>query len=290
MGRMLIIIATLFPIFILSIYNKKKNRHLLNQIKDTLKDINNAYKEIFTEKNKVLRFTHGSIFIISEVFVIFTVIRSAVNNILVDKTIFHIFITIVLILFMLLIIHLAIGYLLLLTTGIQKFISKVKDNDLKIYLLISYFILSTYFTVFLFNPTEFEELYLVGFVGLSISYLLNFKILIRLIKNPKHIRSKSREQNIHIRIVVVSILLLFMIVLNLYLATCLINQAFEGSYTNNPDNFDLFYYTIITFTTIGYGDITPISVPAKIMSIIVSLSSVVCITIFLSTVLSYEEK
>ncbi|MGL5695289.1 MAG: potassium channel family protein, partial [Peptostreptococcaceae bacterium] len=77
---------------------------------------------------------------------------------------------------------------------------------------------------------------------------------------------------------------------NLYLANCLINQVFVESFSNEPTNFDLFYYTIITFTTIGYGDITPLSIPAKIMSIITALTSGVCVTIFLSTVLSYNDE
>lgn len=292
MIKILIMVATILPVIILCVYNRKKNRHIYKLLKKTLSEINNTYKEIFTEKNKVIKFTHGGIFIVSEVLVIFTVIRSATKYILIEKTIVHIFVTLILICIILICIHLAIGYILLITTGIQRFIAKVEDTDLKIHLLISYFILSTYFTVFLFDPTQFKEIYFIGLIGLAISYLLNFKILIKLINNPKHIKSKhtdKTDQNVYTRIVIVSILLLFMIILNLYLATCLINQAFTGSFSNNPNNFDLFYYTIITFTTIGYGDIIPLTIPAKIMSIIISFSSVVCITIFLSTVLSYKE-
>lgn len=289
MVKILITLATIFPILILFIYNRKKNRYFYKLIKDTLREINNTYKEIFTEKNKVMKFTHGGIFIVSEILVIITVIRSSIKYIVVEKTIIHILIALIIIFLILVTIHFTIGYMLLITTAIQKFIVKVEDTDLKIYLLISYFILSTYFAVFLFDPTEFEQIYIIGLIGLATSYLLNFRILIKLIKNPKHIKSKNKDQNTHTRIVVVSILLLFMIILNLYLATCLINQAFPEAFSNNPTNFDLFYYTIITFTTIGYGDIIPLNNPAKIMSMIISFSSVVCITIFLSTVLSYEE-
>ncbi len=81
-----------------------------------------------------------------------------------------------------------------------------------------------------------------------------------------------------------------MMILNLFLAVCFINSADINSYTGNPNNFDLFYYTIITFTTIGYGDIVPVTVLAKIMSIIISTTSVVCITIFLSSVLSFNSE
>ena len=78
-----------------------------------------------------------------------------------------------------------------------------------------------------------------------------------------------------------------MIVLNLFLATGIIHQVYPNSFSNNPTRFDLFYYTIITFTTIGYGDIVPIDIPAKIISMIISITSVICLTIFLSSVMSY---
>ena len=91
-------------------------------------------------------------------------------------------------------------------------------------------------------------------------------------------------------VIIASILIVIMIILNLFLAVCLINSDNPGSFSYNPNNFDLFYYTLITFTTIGYGDITPISIPAKIIAIVISITSVMCITIFLSTILSYRDK
>ena len=48
------------------------------------------------------------------------------------------------------------------------------------------------------------------------------------------------------------------------------------------------YYTIITFSTIGYGDIYPISPVAKFMSMVISLTSFICLTIFVSSILSYK--
>ena len=49
-----------------------------------------------------------------------------------------------------------------------------------------------------------------------------------------------------------------MVILSLYLGVCFINSGGIGVYTNNPTHYDLFYYTIITFSTIGYGDICPV--------------------------------
>lgn len=76
----------------------------------------------------------------------------------------------------------------------------------------------------------------------------------------------------------------------MYLGVCFISSNESEWYTNNSSYFDLFYYTIITFTTIGYGDICPVSPIAKFLSIIISCTSVLCLTIFISSVLSYKEK
>lgn len=46
---------------------------------------------------------------------------------------------------------------------------------------------------------------------------------------------------------------------------------------------------MITFTTVGYGDIVPLTVEAKIIAIIISVTSVICLTVFLSSVLSIKE-
>lgn len=109
---------------------------------------------------------------------------------------------------------------------------------------------------------------------------LIIKVLIQLIRNPHNIKSKHEEETSYSRIIIASILMVGLIVLNLFLAVCFINGAEVGAFTNTPNNFDLFYYTIITFTTIGYGDIVPISIGAKIISIVISVTSVICLIIF----------
>lgn len=80
-----------------------------------------------------------------------------------------------------------------------------------------------------------------------------------------------------------------MIILNLYLAVVLINSGNPHAFTNKPTNFDLFYFTLITFTTVGYGDIIPITGLAKIVTMFIAVTSVICISIFISSILSHKD-
>ena len=126
--------------------------------------------------------------------------------------------------------------------------------------------------------------------GIVISYILNLNLLLDLMINPTNAKSIKKDGVEFSRIMIAALLILLIIVLNLYLAVCAINGIEPNAYTNANGDFSLFYYTIITFTTVGYGDIVPLSVGARIVSIVVSLTSVICITIFLSSILSYRDK
>lgn len=50
--------------------------------------------------------------------------------------------------------------------------------------------------------------------------------------------------------------------------------------------FDFFYYVIITFGTIGYGDIIPTCTYSKAIAILIVITSITCISIMLSSFLS----
>ena len=98
--------------------------------------------------------------------------------------------------------------------------------------------------------------------------------------------SKVEENDVGL----ISGILLFMVIVSLYLGVCFISNGSIKAYSNNPTYYDLFYYTIITFSTIGYGDICPVSIVAKFMSIVISLTSIICLTIFISSMLSYKSE
>lgn len=59
-------------------------------------------------------------------------------------------------------------------------------------------------------------------------------------------------------------------------------HSFNIQNSSGSVSLDLWYFSIVTFATIGYGDITPISIPAKVLTII----EVICSLTFLILVVS----
>ena len=183
-----------------------------------------------------------------------------------------------------------IGVCLIYLNQIYKFLYEIEDKNTQTDLLISYFIISVYMTVLVIFPNQFRANYKIGLVGSFISYYLNLKALIKIMRSP-HIADFESSGRIGIKSIrMVAIILLMMVIISLFLGVCFINSSGWGVYTGNPTFFDLLYYTVITFATIGYGDIVPISPVAKFMSILISMTSILCLTIFIASILGYEEE
>lgn len=286
------IIATLIIILIVAIRNIYYKK-ILRGFKVLIIEITHYYLGLFKDirRTSIGSILQTALLILAQIFMSFNVISAVSIYINFSSNyLINLIIKIIIIIAMIFMLYIAVGYVLLSSSMIFKLLSKVEDSNIKYDLLISYFVLNTYFTVLIVFPKQFEECYFIGLIGVAICYMMNLRVLIKIIKNPEHINIHLEKYRNFKSTTTLAILILIMMILNLFLAVCFINSADINSYTGNPNNFDLFYYTIITFTTIGYGDIVPVTVLAKIMSIIISTTSVVCITIFLSSVLSFNSE
>ena len=289
MIKVLILAITIFSIIMISY--KRINIEILKKSKSLIYNINKQYIDFFKGKFSGLKIWQGIMFMISQAFIIFAVVRRLFEEVykyVSDNYIVAVKISTYLIIFVIL--YFIVGYVLYSTKRIYKYLYKIEDKHTKTDLLISYFIISMYMTILILFPEKFSEIYKIGLVGVSISYILNLKVLLRVIRSPEIIEVKiESESKIKLTDVsIVAIILLIMVILSLYLGVCFINSGGIGVYTNNPTHYDLFYYTIITFSTIGYGDICPVSSVAKFMSLIISFTSFICLTIFVSSILSYK--
>ena len=289
MIRLFFILITLFAVE--RVVSKRINTYKIKRVKILINQINNQYKYLFKVRTQYINFYQWLILFISQAFVVYALVRYIVkkifryveeNYILFGKTLT----IIVLILFL----YFVIGYLLLSISKIYKFLYKIEDKVTKTDLLISYFIISMYMTILIIFPGEFAKNYKIGLVGVALSYFLNLKVLLRIIRSPEitDFKGQTKKTDGLDSVGVMAVIVLLMVVISLALAVCFISCSGQGVYTNNPTFFDLFYYTIITFATVGYGDISPVSPVAKFMSIVISMTSILCLTVFISSVLSYK--
>lgn len=291
MIKIWVFVITLFAIIMLSY--KRVTGEKYTSIKRLFININKQYMDIFIGEHPDLKRWQWILFVISQMFIVFAIVRGVFEEIykyVSENYIVAVKVSTYIIIFVA--VYFIVGYMLYSTRRIYKFLYKIEDKNTKTDLIISFFIISIYMTILILFPEQFSEIYKIGIVGTSISYFLNLKVLLRVIKSPEIINIK-RGQNSNVEFSnmgVAAFILLIMVILSLFLGVCFISSSGIGVYTNNPTYYDLCYYTIITFATIGYGDICPVSPAAKFMSMLISLTSILCLTIFVSSVLSYKDE
>lgn len=117
---------------------------------------------------------------------------------------------------------------------------------------------------------------IIIFTGYGIMYTIVIKQIINSAFGTAHNKIRPIFEYIYY---------LFAEIYILFLGSCIIEIFYEGSYIGMVSYFDLFYYTIITFATIGFGDIAPGVFQSKIMSIIIALTSIITISSNLNRIL-----
>lgn len=292
MGSFIIILTTIIVLATLIIRSVRNNRKIKSVLGTLVVEINKTYKELFKGSTLLYKITQGGMVICGEVFAFITIFTTVMRY-LDTHLAFGLewLLKIIAIIISFIIVHYSIGYILFVSSKIHKFIYKVEDKNLKLDFISSYFITSTFLAVLIIFPDQFKQNAIIGIIGVIICYYLNIKVLLTLMRKPNNIKSEKEEKTNFARVLIAAILVLVMLVINLYLAVCFVNAAADGAaYLNATGNFDLFYYTMITFVTIGYGDIAPVTTSAKVVAIVISITSVICLTVFLSSILSCKEK
>ncbi|MCU7197800.1 potassium channel family protein [Turicibacter sanguinis] len=294
MRQFLLISLTFLVISILIFRHRTLDFGILKTIRHLILEINRMYRLLFLERSLLTRFVQGGLIIFAQVSTFVSLATGIFRHLRVDASILH-FEPLIkggIVLFAFLLVHYAIGYVLLLSNKIHLFFYRVENQNLKMDFILSYTMISTFLLVLLLFPDQFAKNISISLIGMGICYFLNLKTLMTMMINPTYVKSVQQQQTSFSRIMIAAILILIMLILNLYLMVCLVcHLPHEVPVFSNANNyFDLFYYTIITFTTIGYGDITPTTMAAKTISLLISVTSVICLSIFLSTILSYRDQ
>lgn len=154
-----------------------------------------------------------------------------------------------------------------------------------------YVIMICYGLIYVFAGWRLEEFAWIFLIALFFSYIQHIKILISAIRLPK-ILAKGENLKTAAKAVVQ---ILILIVLNLYLGVLYVRLWIPEAYVVVLDtksyvtDLDLLYYTILTFTEIGCGDIVPQHMASRIMAIIIAITSVLCLILFLSSFMEEKE-
>ncbi|WKY46703.1 potassium channel family protein [Eubacteriaceae bacterium ES3] len=161
--------------------------------------------------------------------------------------------------------------------------------------LINYLILGHCFV--LFSGMVIPPTLPIGLIGLVFALGLIFSVMIRAIANPHSIRSSvsMRRKNQETASILKGMLILVLcqlIILYLMVYNCYrIEPGFYYSDINRSlGAFDMLYYLIVSFSTIGYGDIFPVAVNgqvySQIVAMIIGLSSLFSTACFVGAVVS----
>ncbi len=268
-------------------------------IKKVIQFINIGYNELFKKSNKIktaLMKIAGLFMLVENLFISYKLNYIRLYN---NLTLGIVCIIIVWI-FTSLVMYIIFGLFLTIIFGIINYISVLKNFKISNKISISFCILFMSSLGMIIAKNEFKDLKWIFFVALLLAYYLNIVVMLNIIYNPlvlingrknkvDQYKSKIDKRNIFIG----SILILIMIIYNLYLGVLWVNtycgQAFLCTSNGLITNWTLLYYTIISFTTIGYGDIVATSVESQFMSIIISITSVLCLIIYFSSMMNIKD-
>ncbi len=195
------------------------------------------------------------------------------------------------------ILYIGFGILLTIFSKTVYIIGNVKDAKISTKMMMS-FLLLIMFLFFVFGyENEIKENLKFLFGGLVTCYVLNIQILLKIIQNPfclvedkKQIKNENR-----VLIVFSSVFIVLLVIVNMYLLVLWTYFSFDDAYICTTGNgpvtkWKLLYYTIISFTTIGYGDISPAIFESQVVAILIAITSVVCLIIFVSSILSEKKE
>ena len=164
-----------------------------------------------------------------------------------------------------------------------------KSNYLVLKTLICAFIIfiSTW-NIIIFEVPDHGAFY-YGIYGAiaALTYILLYKVYIDALRQTKENNSVIK-QNMSKMVFIIIALFILALSLMIYMF-CRDNTLFlVNGETSYLSFFNCLYFVVITFFTIGYGDIVPVGMFAKFFAIVISFTSLACITVLVGASLNIK--
>ena len=176
-------------------------------------------------------------------------------------------------------------------------IGNIKNYQLSTRMMASFLLLFLLIFFSFVSEPVMKENVLFLFAGAVTCYVLNINILFKIMQNPFCLIGNKREktrENMAL-IIICSVLIVLMIIATLYLLVLCVFYSHEDAYLflageGVVTKWNLIYYTVISFTTIGYGDIVPGVFESQLVAIVIAITSVICLVIFANSVLAEKNE
>lgn len=265
-------------LFIYTIDNKKEI------VGNVFKSINKSYLELVNSQGKVLSGIIIALFAVSVYLISFAKCCMSDGR---SITVRNIIISIVVWVIVLIIMYLVFGIALTLFSKTVENIVKIQDKKLNTKMLCSFLLLTIFVFLSVVAESDIKNNLICLIVGAIICYIWNTKIIINVVKNPKRMIGINNNSAI---LVINSVFLVLMMIINLYCFVLWSFYKFENAYIYCSCSekiirkWDLFYYTIISFSTVGYGDICPNVFASQVVAILISITSILCLIVFINSI------
>ena len=281
-----------FIIIALSTFKLKKEKN-----KSLFKTINACYANILNSSGACVK----KLMVIAGILINIQIFLIAFQKCCIEGgrevTGINILMTIVIWGLILLVMYFIVGGVLAVFLKTINILGHIKDQKIFLKMTIS-FLLLVLFTFFcMASENEMRENLPYLLLGLITCYVLNIQILLKVIQNPFCLIGNKKQYRSEDKVLITftSILILLMFVVNMYLLVLWTYYSHDGAYCcsmagGEITKWKLLYYTIISFTTIGYGDIYPAIFESQIVAILIAITSVLCLIVYVSSVISAKNE
>ena len=176
-------------------------------------------------------------------------------------------------------------YIIWFTTIIITLLVDVGNGKFNFLFSITVFELLIVFAFFMTNSLAYihDSTFILTLINLVFCYCLTALSMRMVLKETTRYKTTSFT-NYNLWKVA---LLLFTEFITILAFLCYLGSIyFFNAYSQPVTLFDLFYYIVITFGTVGYGDIIPQCTYTKCMAMLATFTSIACIGIMLSSFMS----